>query len=245
MKRWAVETVCGDQATWLVVADVDFREDHRGSAPITFTLPGSGQVEVPEALGPLPREVGVGEQHHAFPFWESSGPTASALEPIRGKLLLGLVLGVRGRWEFTERVGGLRQAKASSGAMPPRRRRVDDVGDEVLGARDEIGLVDPPPDVDRLDRLDPFLAAAARIGDAVDPDLLQVRVVAGGVAADRRFGVLRRGSGAPFAFSRSSIRPESITDCQKKSESRLLTGPAALAGLSPRGRRTSSGVRRS
>ena len=39
----------------------------------------------------------------------------------------------------------------------------------------------------------------------------------------------------PFAFSRSSIRPESITDCQKKSESRLLTGPAALAGLSPSG----------
>ncbi len=36
----------------------------------------------------------------------------------------------------------------------------------------------------------------------------------------------------PFACSRCSIRWESMTDCQKRSESRLLTESAALAGVS-------------
>ena len=41
------------------------------------------------------------------------------------------------------------------------------------------------------------------------------------------------GLSIPFASSRCSIRFESITDCQKKSESRLLTEAEALAGVIP------------
>ena len=151
------------------MADQDERHPHQAGAGHVH-LAGDREVRLEEALRALPREVGVAE-HHSVP-----GLRLLRTEPV----------GVRAEPAEVEPFAELGESAGSGRGGWARDQRLGR-GDAVDGharAREQGELVEAPVGVDLLDRLDPRLAAAGRVGDVRDARVAQPAVVAGHVAAD-------------------------------------------------------------
>ena len=158
----------------LGVADVDHRDAEEAGAG-DVELARDPQVRLVEALRAAPGEVRVGEHHAA-----AVGGRLAAEAPA---------VGARGAEARVERRAELGDVGAvGRGRGGARRGRWRGVGDPVLGdlARGELAeLVEAPVGVHLGDLANPGGAGAGRIGEVVDPGLVEVAVVALDVAGDR------------------------------------------------------------
>ena len=183
VNRHAVATVC-DHARPARVADQDQR--HAVERPARHVdPPGDPQVSLVEALRAVPREVRVAE-HHAAAVVGGLAP-----EPV----------GIRAdlRLKPAETFPGgehLRPLLVTSlGRRGRHGRSAHDPVDDRARAGQDAELEEAPVHVDRLDRPDPLLAAAGRVGDPVAASVLQVLVVAPHVTADAAAHLGRRAVG--------------------------------------------------
>ena len=152
------------------VADQDQRHAEQARAG-DVDLPRNGELGLVEALGAVPREVRVAEQHPASVVGGLRAQRHGVgADPAEGKALLEL-LEHRGP-------GGGRHRRAGR-----RCRPADPVdGDALAGEQGQ--LVEAPVGLGLGDRMHPRLAAAGGIGQVVHPGVGEVAVIAGDVAAD-------------------------------------------------------------
>jgi len=134
-------------------------------------------VDLPEAVGALPREVRIAD-HHPAPVLGDVGAEGPAVGADTHVLTLGQL--------HRRCLGG-----------HPGRRGVGDRGEEGHAARQQHLLLGQAQHVVRGDRLDPRLAPAFG-GDAIGARIAQEAVVPGDIARHQqvRLGPLRTGPGA-------------------------------------------------
>jgi hypothetical protein len=128
-----------------------------------------------EPLRSVPWEVRVAE-NHPEPVCRRLGAEAIGVRPgIEREEVLCVAV-----FEILERL----LLAAFCGADRHDGRGICDPVDGGARARQDAELEEAAVGVDLLDRSDPLLAPAARVGDVVDAGLAQVGVVAGDVSAD-------------------------------------------------------------
>jgi hypothetical protein len=137
-------------------------------------LPGQRELRLVEALRPVPREVRVAEQQ----------ALAVAGRRLAERDRVGAEVAERQALAQRRQLAGQRQWRRRQRCRRRRRLRARDPLDRHARARQQRELVEAPVDVELGDRPHPRRAAAARVGQPVDPGLAQVVVVARHIAGD-------------------------------------------------------------